>query len=175
MRRCVALLPVLVVLAGCVQPGLGTGTGTGGGAQTAADGSADSASDAAGPTGSGCSEDPQSGIVLCQQIDLCPGVVVDPGAYPDCGFRLHAGALLDLECLCAESLCPIGVATSCASAQQLLAAQSSLVVCLQENEGRCVSLIGATGGQADAAGPSPCEVCAEQCGGTPACFQACGC
>jgi hypothetical protein len=176
LRRSV-FLPALLVLVGCLQAGLGTGNGTGGGARTAADGSADSAADAAGPTGSGCSEDPQTGIVLCQEIDLCPGVVVDPGAYPNCGFRLRAGVALDLECSCANALCPIGVPTSCASAMQLLAAQSSLTVCLQENEGRCVSLVGASGGQADAASPCPPEgqTCAEQCGGTPACFQACGC
>jgi hypothetical protein len=171
-------VPAFFVLAGCLRTGLGTGGGAGG--ASVADGSADSASDAAGatgPRGSGCSEDPQTGIVLCQEVDLCPGVVVDPGAYPDCGFRLRGGAALDLECVCAGALCPIGVPTSCASARQLLAAQSSLTVCLQENEGRCVGLAGAAGGAADAASRCPPEgqTCADQCGGTPACFQACGC
>jgi hypothetical protein len=185
MRRCSVLVLALALLGGCLQTGLGTGTGSGGARQAATDASADSATDAAGTpgqtgqmgqtgqtgqTGSGCLEDLQAGIVLCEQISLCPGVVVDPGLYPNCGFRPNAGSVLDMECLCAQSLCPIGVATSCAAATQLLQAQSSLAVCLQENEGRCVSLPGAS-----ANGSSPCASCAQQCGGTPACFQACGC
>jgi hypothetical protein len=168
MWRCQAFAFALAVLGGCLQTGLGTGTGTGGAGQAASDASADSA----GQTGSGCLQDPQTGIVLCERINLCPGVVVDPGLYPNCGFRPNTGSVLDLECLCVESLCPIGVAASCASAEQLLQAQSSLVVCLQENEGRCVPSGSATS-------PSPCppegQTCAQQCGGTPACFQACGC
>jgi hypothetical protein len=149
----------------------------------AADASADSARDAAGKpgqtgqTGSGCLEDLQTGIVLCEQINLCPGVLVDPGLYPNCGFRPNTGSVLDMECLCGQSLCPIGVATSCAAAQQLLEAQGSLVVCLQQNEGRCVSLpgAGAGGGEIEGGAGSPCATCAQQCGGTPECFQACGC
>jgi hypothetical protein len=175
MWRCPALVLALSLLGGCLQTGLGTGTGTG---QGASDASADSSPDAAAPpgqTGSGCLQDPQTGVVLCEQINLCPGVVVDPGLYPNCGFRPNAGSTLDLECLCVESLCPIGVATSCASAEQLLEAQSSLVVCLQENEGRCVSPAGGGGGANGSGSASPCATCAEQCGGTPACFQACGC
>jgi hypothetical protein len=178
MPRFSVLASAVALLAGCIQTGLGTGTG--GAGQAATDASADSAPDAAGatgPTGSACLEDPQTGIVLCQQISLCPGVVVDPGSYPNCGFRLNAASPLDLECLCEESLCPIGVPTSCASAEQLLAAQSALVVCLQENEGTCVSLVGAGAGGSGSGGAaaSACASCAQQCGGTPACFQACGC
>jgi hypothetical protein len=177
MQRCSAIAFALALLGGCLQTGLGTGTGTGGAGQS--DASADSATDArkapGSPeqTGSGCLQDPQTGIVLCEQINLCPGVVVDPGLYPSCGFRPNPGSILDLECLCVASLCPIGVAATCAAAEQLLEAQSSLVVCLQENEGRCVSLPGGSGSGSGAA--SPCQACAEQCGGTPACFQACGC
>jgi hypothetical protein len=180
MRRCPALLFALGLLGGCLQTGFGTGTGTGGAGQGASDASADSSRDGgASPeqTGSACLQDPQSGVVLCEQINLCPGVVVDPGLYPNCGFRPNAGSTLDLECMCGQSLCPIGVAASCASAEQLLEAQSSLVVCLQENEGRCVSL--PAGGTSGSGAASPCppagQTCAEQCGGTPACFQACGC
>ena len=171
MRRCAVFVLALALLGGCLQTGLGTGTGTGG--QATSDASADSASDAAGTpeqTGSACVRDVQTGIVLCEQINLCPGVVVDPALYPNCGFRPNAGSALDLECLCGESLCPIGAAASCASAAQLLEAQSSLVVCVQESEGLCVSLAGGS-----TSGSSPCESCAQQCGGTPACFQACGC
>ena len=173
----VLVIAVPLFLAGCLQTGVGTGTGTGGAGQADTDAAADSAPDATGsaqPMGAGCVEDPQTGIVLCQQISLCPGVVVDPGLYPSCGFRLNGGSALDLECMCEDSLCPIGVATSCASAEQLLEAQSSLVVCLQENEGRCVSLAGGGGSAGNPEG-SACASCAQQCGGTPACFQACGC
>jgi hypothetical protein len=156
---------------GCLQISTGTGAGTGTASGTAADGGA---ADDSGPIGSGCVEDPQSQVILCQQIDICPNLVVDPGAYPDCGFRLHGASAFDLECVCAGSeLCSMGAATTCEEAKQLLDGQSSLLVCAQEGEGRCVPL---PGSEADGGGAgSPCASCAAQCGGSPACFQACGC
>jgi len=164
-------LPFLV---GCLQITTGTGDGTGGGGGSGGSGgsaASGSGSGDAGPSGSGCTEDPQSQVILCEQIDSCPGVVVDQGLYPGCGFRLHGAAAIDLECVCADELCPVGVASTCADAQQLLAAQSSLLVCQQASEGRCLPLGAPDAGSAS----SPCSACAAQCGGSPGCFQACGC
>ena len=157
----------LAVLAGCLQIGTGSGSGAGRGADGGPTGGGSVAD--AGPTGSGCVEDPQTHVVLCAQIDLCPGVTVDTGAYADCGFRLYAASPVDLECLCGDALCPIGVPQSCDDAQRLLDARSELQVCLQRSEGSCVTLV------TPDAGVSPCAACAAQCGGSPACFSACGC
>jgi hypothetical protein len=164
-----ASLFVCLYTAGCLQISTGTGSGQSGDAGSA---SGSAASDA-GPTGAGCVEDPESQVILCAQIDTCPNVTVDPDVYPDCGFRLHDGTALDLECLCAGALCPIGVPTTCDDASRLLGAQSSLIVCQQVAEGRCVALAG--GGSDAGSSSSPCSACAAQCGGTPSCFQACGC
>jgi hypothetical protein len=154
-------------LVACLQIGTGAGNGQSGDAGTAGGaGSPD-----AGPTGRDCVEDPQAQVVLCEQIDTCPNVTVDPAAYPDCGFRLHDGTMLDLECICDGALCPIGIPTTCDDAKRLLDAQSLLLVCQQLSEGRCVSIAGSDAGSSS----SPCSACAAQCGGTPSCFQACGC
>jgi hypothetical protein len=120
-------------------------------------------------------EDPQSQTLLCQQIDTCPDVTVDPSALPECGFRLHAGGAIDLECVCGSELCSMGAAATCADAKQLLDRQTSLLVCQQASDGRCVplALVAPDGGSGS--GGSPCTACAAQCGGSPACFQACGC
>ena len=149
---------VLLPLAACLQ--ISTGTGTGAGTTAGSTSPASTESGDGGTGGSGCAEDPQTQIVLCEGIDLCPGVVVDPGVYPNCGFRLHGGSALDLECLCGDELCPVGVPTTCAQAQQLLDGQSSLLVCQQEGQGSCVSLVAPDAGSA-----SPCAACAAECGG----------
>jgi hypothetical protein len=159
----------LPLVSGCLQ--IGTGTGSQSGDAGSRSGSTTSAE--AGPMGAGCVEDPEAQVTLCAAIDTCPNVVVDPDVYPDCGFRLHDGTTLDLECLCSGALCPIGIPTTCDDAARLLDAQSSLLVCQQVAEGRCVAIAGA--GADAGSSNSPCSACAAQCGGSPSCFQACGC
>jgi hypothetical protein len=183
-------LAALAALTGCMQLGTGTGTGGGSGSGGSSGGAvatavpAESAAGDAGVTGSGCTEDPASGVVLCQQISVCPNVVVEPGAFPDCGFRMYSASPVDLECLCGDALCPIGVPTRCGDVSALLDGRSEIEVCQQRNEGGCVSVAGpdaaAPGSRASSSGGSsggagPCEACAAQCGGTPSCYQACGC
>jgi hypothetical protein len=166
-RSCATCFLALLLASGCLQ----VGTGTGAAAEAGADAPAPSpASTERTQGGSGCAEDPATRIVLCEQIDACPGVLVDQGAYPNCGFRLRAGSAMDLECFCGDALCPVGVPKSCADAKQLLSAQSALQVCQHQSDGNCLTLLPADAGMA-----SPCAACATQCGGTPACFQACGC
>ncbi|MDP9002403.1 MAG: hypothetical protein M3O46_20110 [Myxococcota bacterium] len=167
-------LLLLLPLMACLQLGPGSGlgsvssAGSGDGATTA---SAVANSTDAGPSGTNCFQDPVSRVILCEQIDLCAGVRVDPGAFPDCGFRMQIGAHLDLECLCGTALCPVGVPTSCDQVKPLLDAQSALVVCGQQAEGRCVDVVAT-----DAGTVGTCDkACAADCTGSPSCIQLCGC
>jgi hypothetical protein len=180
MRRApFALAPIAALVAlpllACLQQ-VSTGTGTTD--PTASTGTTTSSSTGtATPAGANCGTDPQSGVTLCEQTSLCPGVVVDQGALPSCGFRLHPGAVIDLECLCADSLCPIGVPDTCAQATQLLMSQTSLVVCQEASDGRCEQLVASDAG---AASPTPtastCDKqCESECAGEPDCIQLCGC
>lgn len=175
-------------LGGCVQ--IGTGTGDDGGTTSTStdggDGSAVVVQEAGvNGGGTGCGTDPTTGITLCTGLNACPGLTVDPGAYGGCGFRQGGASPYDLECLCAGTeLCPIGAATSCATAQQLLTQeQSALVVCEQVSTGACLSLSGSSSGGSSGgiSGSSSgglsqaCQTCISGCGGTPACYQSCGC
>jgi hypothetical protein len=166
-------LGFLLALVACVDMTTGTDTGSGGGAG-AADGGAAAAADS-GPSGTGCTTDPTSQVTLCERIDTCPGIDVDQGAYPGCGFRMGTGSTLDLECACSDALCPIGVATSCSQAAQLLAQQSALLVCQQASEGRCVPLAAPDAGGGGSGGGSCDQQCAAECGGAPSCLALCGC
>jgi hypothetical protein len=129
------------------------------------------------PAGAGCSTDPASQITLCEQTSLCPGVSVDQGTLSGCGFRIHAGAVIDLECLCGEELCPIGVPDTCAQATQLLSSQtSSLVVCEQASNGTCEQVGASDAGTATSPSVSTCDkTCETECAGEPDCIQLCGC
>jgi hypothetical protein len=142
----------------CASANCSTGTGSSGGGAT---------------SGSGCTTDPQSGITLCEQIANCPGVDVDQGTYPGCGFRMQSGSIYDLECGCGDMLCPIGTPTSCTTAQQLLdQSQSSVVVCEELDQGSCLPLVQDAG----AGSSSTCDKdCESQCAGEPGCIQLCGC
>jgi hypothetical protein len=123
--------------------------------------------------GTGCGTDPQSQITLCSGVDTCPGLTIDPAAWPNCGFRIGAGTSLDLECLCANALCPIGVATGCTQATQLLSAQNELSVCQQVSENRCPMVVAPPDAGAV---PSTCDRnCEIGCGTAPDCLQICGC
>jgi hypothetical protein len=170
MRGVVVSLLVLPQLA-CLQQ-VSTGTGT---TDPTATPSAPPSSTAGGavPTGSACVADPATQVTLCEETSLCPGVVVDPGALPNCGFQLHAGSVLDLECLCGDAMCPIGVPQTCAQASQLLVSQSSVVVCQQVSNGSCIDLVAPS---ADAGASSSCDKqCETECAGEPNCIQLCGC
>jgi hypothetical protein len=182
------IAPVLVL---CVLPTTaclelstgGTDAGTAGtssssGSSTANCGSADcsgsSGSSGGATSGTGCTTDPQSGVTLCEQITACPGVDVDQGAFPGCGFRMSASSMFDLECGCGDSLCPIGTPTSCTTAQQLLdQGQSSIVVCEQLDQGTCLPLGGPDAGTGTSNGCD--KQCESECAGEPSCIQMCGC
>jgi hypothetical protein len=165
-----------LALTSCIQLSTGTDAGvTYGSTSGATSGAAASGAGAGATTGVGCTTDPQSGITLCEQISNCPGVDVDPGAFPGCGFRLRGGSLYDLECGCGDSLCPIGVPSSCTTALELLdQQQSSIVVCEQVSQGTCLPLAG--DGGAAGTGTGSCDrQCESECGEDPNCIQLCGC
>lgn len=168
-----AALPLLACLEQ-VSTGTGTTDPTGGGAAASSSSSATTM-----PAGSGCGTDLQSQITLCEQTSLCPGVTVDPGALPSCGFRIHPGSVIDLECLCGgDELCPIGIPDTCDQATELLSSQTAVVVCQQVSDGRCVQVASPDAGAA-ATNPSAASSCDKQCqsecAGEPDCVQLCGC
>ncbi|MGA7123667.1 MAG: hypothetical protein WBY94_26420 [Polyangiaceae bacterium] len=163
------LLPFVLWMTGCLQIGTDSTNGSGGSTAPAAPAPGTSTA-AAAPSGTNCAQDPTTQAILCEQIDTCPGVDVEPGAFPNCGFRVYGAAALDLECVCDTSLCPVGVPTTCAQAQALLDGQTSLIVCQQQAEGRCVDFASPD------AGASTCDtVCRDECAGAPTCLQLCGC
>jgi hypothetical protein len=167
------VLVFVLPLTACLQLSTGDGTGSSGGGDTSgSSGSTTSSSKGGATSGTNCTTDPQSGITLCEQIANCPGVDVDQGAFPGCGFRLHASSVYDLECACSGMLCPIGAATSCSSAEQLLGQSSSLVVCEQVDNGTCLPMEGDGGASTSSACDKNCE---SQCAGDPNCIQMCGC
>jgi|CZKU01.1.fsa_nt_gi hypothetical protein len=168
--------------AACLQD-VSTGTGTTD--PTAAASTAASSANSV-PSGAGCTTDSASQITLCEESSVCPMIDVDQSILPGCGFRLRPGAVIDLECMCADSLCPIGVADSCDQALQLLTSETSaLGVCQEASNGHCVQVTasdaGTTTGTAattttPAATPSTCDKqCESECAGEPDCIQLCGC
>jgi hypothetical protein len=139
---------------------------------SSASGAAGSAAGDAGddaPSGTGCVVDSASGVTLCTGISACAGVAIDHDVYPDCGFRVPASSL-EVDCVCGDFLCPLGVALSCTALQALLNSQSEIVACSQASEGRC----------AETRPPTPpsgtCDRnCLSMCAGDPGCFVLCGC
>ncbi|MFO0668252.1 MAG: hypothetical protein U0235_01320 [Polyangiaceae bacterium] len=173
--RAAAYLAGLVVLFGCGSfPSLG-GTGTDGG--TGSSGASSSASTAggadAGAKGIDCITEGQTGATLCTGISTCPGLAVDHDVFPNCGFR-PGGTVLDLECACQTSLCPLGVAKTCDDVKKLLAAQNETTVCTQIGEGRCTGG-GAPATASTATHPNCDKQCASECAGAPGCIAMCGC
>ena len=163
--RFLAALPL--ILASCIDFSLTPKNKRDGGV---ASGDLPDAAGDGGTIGLGCGTDVSSGATLCLGVTACPGLVIDSAAFPQCGFRLTGGSTLDLECVCSGYLCPVGVATSCTAAKQLLQNQTQPGVCLQLGEGRCVS------GTPVKPPNSGCDkTCASQCGGDPTCIQGCGC
>lgn len=173
-HRCAALAAALALVA-CGLPGVSTGDDAG---SSSSSGST-SADGGARVTGAGCGQDPQTGTTLCAAVSSCPNLVIDTDQYPGCGFRVH-GDLLDMECVCNDSLCPIGIASTCAQAKQLLDAQNVTAVCTQVNEGRCAALAPApassSGSSGSSGAASSCDrTCASECAGDPGCIRICGC
>lgn len=116
-----------------------------------------------------CVVDSVSGVGLCTRISLCPGLAVDHDVYPDCGFREPSGSI-DIQCVCGDFVCPLGVALTCAQAAQLLAEQSEIFACTQASEGRCALR------RPSAPSSGSCDkACAASCAGDPGCFLLCGC
>ena len=156
-------------LSACVQ--LGQPQDSDAGANVGAAGKADASnSGGASATGSHCGLDPSSGISLCLGISSCPTVHVDPDQFPECGYRI-SGSTIDLECLCGDSLCPMGAAASCLDAKSLLSEQSAQGVCAGIAEGRCQQVK-----QTSNSSASTCDKeCRSQCSGVPGCVKLCGC
>jgi hypothetical protein len=121
-------------------------------------------------TGTQCGVDPSSGVSLCLGISSCAALRVDPDQFPDCGFRT-LGTQIDLECLCGDSLCPMGPAASCIDAKRLLAEQSAQGVCAGVAEDRCVRVK-----QTPVTSKASCDpACRAECSGVPGCVTLCGC
>jgi hypothetical protein len=140
------------------------------------------------PTGTGCGTDPTTGVTLCTGTTECPGVTFNPSVFPGCGFYI-SGLSLDLECLCADYLCPVGAATTCTEAAALLQASNEGTVCAEISSNGCSQIpVGGTGGTAGtggsggSAGSGPSDAgagcdktCESMCAGEPDCIQLCGC
>jgi hypothetical protein len=140
-------------------------------------GAAGGGSDAAGTGGAGgapargtnCGVDPSSGVSLCLGISSCPALRVDSDQFPDCGFRI-LGSAIDLECLCGDSLCPMGASANCLEAKSLLSEQSAQGICATIADGRCRVV------QTTSLPTSSCDpACRAQCSGIPDCLTWCGC
>jgi hypothetical protein len=120
-----------------------------------------------GPTGSVCTAITTT-YAVCADLSSCPGVIIDPNVFPDCGYSVHGDAI-DPECLCYGSMCPMGTPQTCAEMQALLSSGVTLTtVCDQQITGKCANM----GGQGE---PSTCQVCKNNCDGNVTCLQNCGC
>jgi hypothetical protein len=159
-------LALFVVGCGILQQLEGGGSG---GSSTAA------AAGGAPTTGTGvdCGQDPATSATLCLANTLCPGLTIDSSVYPGCGFRVN-GAVVDVECSCSGSLCPLGGAT-CAQVEQLLASENQGVVCAEISAGICVAGTPVSGSGSSSSGGSCDTVCRDDCAGDPTCIEACGC
>jgi len=168
MRGVISIV-LMVSLSACLQVGKASDSDPSADAgRTGASGAGSSGGAAA--TGTNCGVDPSSGIALCLGISSCPSVRVDPDQFPDCGYRI-AGSSIDLECLCGDSLCPMGSAASCLDAKALLSEQSAQGVCAGVADGRCQRVK-----QTSNTSSSSCnKECRAQCSGVPGCLTLCGC
>jgi hypothetical protein len=169
-----------VLCSACVQ--ISTGTESDAGATATSDsGTTTTADSSVTSTGVSCGTDPATGVTLCLGTSACPNASIDTSAFPNCGFHPVGNSAFDLECLCdGNELCPIGVPNSCNDvATLLMQQQSALQVCEQVSTGGCLGL-DAGGGSGSSSGgtttlSSACQTCISGCGGTPSCYQACGC
>lgn len=166
------VLGAILFTSGCM--GLNIGTGGGGDAGSATSGSGP---DGGGSQGVDCVTESTTGATICTGNSACPSVAVDHDVYPDCGYRVvGANATLDIECACQDGmLCPVGIASTCAEASQMLQDQTESTVCQQVSEGRCSKGTG-TGSTGGSSAQSNCNAdCEQKCAGAPACIAECGC
>jgi hypothetical protein len=161
-------------LAGCFarEPTLDGGNGPDGGVSP-------SPANPSGPIGVSCGQDPTSGVTLCLGTTACPNLEIDPSTMPGCGFKTTRSPF-DLECVCnGNSLCPMGVASSCSQVKSLIGNRSVADICSQVGVGSCVDVSGApSAGTASGSGgaSSTCDQnCAADCASNPTCLVACGC
>jgi hypothetical protein len=152
----------------------GCAAASGGGADAGPDGrvSAGDAGDA-GQTGSGCGRDGVTQAILCTASSACPRVVVDPDAFPNCGYRIR-GPAIELACACDGFICAMGTASTCDDAARLLATQTEMGTCNQVLEGRCEGngRPAGTGGGVS----SLCDRdCLRMCGTNADCKALCNC
>jgi hypothetical protein len=123
-------------------------------------------------TGVGCGADPDTGVNLCLGTTECPKVSLDTDSFPDCGFRTTTGSY-DLECVCnGNTLCPVGVASSCAEIGDLFAHKSLADFCNQED---CKEIAPSTTSKPMTRSPNCDSSCADDCAGNAVCVQGCGC
>jgi len=168
MRDVISSL-LAILLSSCLQVGSAPDSGSAGNAGVSG-GSGAGATAGASATGTNCGVDPSSGIALCLGISSCPAARVDPDQFPDCGYRI-SGRAIDLECMCGDSLCPMGTAASCLDAKALLSEQSAQAVCAGLAEGHCQVVK-----QTSNPSSSTCDKdCRAQCSGVPGCISLCGC
>jgi hypothetical protein len=166
--------------AACLVVGCGIEQLTQGGSSTTTTAASDGGSEAAaeaGVTGAGCGVESGSGQQLCIATSLCPTVAVDTQSLPHCGFRIKGGSS-ELVCACGDSLCSMGVFTTCAQAAALLTSQTEQQVCTQLAEGRCsagVPLPGSSSASGSGGNPSCDKQCLSECGGGGGCASICGC
>jgi hypothetical protein len=171
-----AALPPLGV-SGC-GPTPSTGTGGGPMGPMGGGGGGDSGSPGAdgggggSVSGSNCTIQTTSGVMLCEGISRCPSLTVSQNAFTQCGF-LIGGTTIDIVCECSGYLCSAGATPTCAAAATVLMQQSSNEVCAQLSSGGC-AIEGLGGGSGT--GSSACSTtCESSCNGDPNCIQACGC
>jgi len=148
------------------------------GGTTSSGGGSTATTAAAGSTvavGASCGVDPDTGATLCLGNSLCPDITINSQVFPACGFRID-GAVIDIECSCGYSLCPLG-ATTCATAQTLLASDNEGIVCAQLSAGTCAAgtPTTTTSASSSSSGGTCDTTCRDECGGDPTCIEACGC
>ena len=120
-----------------------------------------------GPSGAICNQITET-YALCEDLSTCPGVGIDPNAFPDCGYSIH-NDLIDPECLCYGYACPMGAPQNCGDmAALLVSGVSQRGICENVLAGHCRDL-GADGT------PSDCQICKDNCYGIQTCIWACGC
>jgi len=186
LRSSLSAAGFLAAFAACLD--ISQGGGSSGAAGSDAGTSSGATADA-GIQGAGCGKERTTGIELCTATSMCPNVVVDVQQYPNCGFRIRGGAV-DLVCGCTDSVCPMGIFTTCQQAAKLLETQNAGSVCAQVSEDRCQAVqpsssstssgsttsssSGSSGGSSN--GGIGCDKqCMTDCGGGSACASLCNC
>lgn len=178
---CALLACASLLGSACLQVSTGTDSSGTGGTSGSDAGTTSSGDSSTGSTGVNCGADPETGVTLCLGTSACPNMSIDTSAFPNCGFR-PGGSGFDVECICnGAELCPVGVPTSCDEVTQLLTQQqSALQVCQQVATGGCLGIDAGSGAGSSSGGSTTglsteCQTCVSGCGGTPACYQSCGC